>query len=82
MNKDWYCSLTEEQIAPVSETESRSLGVTGRLAASGLVWQARQPNWIPAASVPELFPGPPPLPGWKPRRRNGKALWPKRRYRK
>ncbi len=62
MTTGWYYSSHGERLGPVSESEIRSLAASGRIAASDLVWQLGQPDWIPAASVPELFPGPPPLP--------------------
>ena len=62
MSTDWYYSSNGKRVGPISESEIRTLAATGRITASDLVWETGQPNWIPAASVPGLFPGPPPLP--------------------
>jgi hypothetical protein len=62
MSTDWHYSSKGKKVGPVSESEIRSLATSGRLSASDLVWQTGQPDWVPASSVPGLFPGPPPLP--------------------
>jgi hypothetical protein len=77
MSTDRYYSSNGKRLGPVSETELRNLAATGRITASDLVWRTGQPSWIPAASVPGLLPGPPPLPtrGHPQRTKTGKTKW-------
>lgn len=58
----WYYSKNGQKIGPVDEAEIRRLAQTGRLAPADLVWRTGEANWAQAASIPGLFPGPPPLP--------------------
>jgi hypothetical protein len=77
MTTAWYYSENGKRVGPVSESEIRTLASTGQITPSGLVWRTGQPDWIPAASVPGLFLGPPPLltPSQRQTRRSGNKKW-------
>ena len=62
MAADWYYARDGEQKGPVSIEQLKALAQSGQLPHDVLCWTAGMADWQPAAAVPGLFPGPPPLP--------------------
>ncbi len=53
---DWHCHVGGTQYGPVSEQELRNWIAQGRLRPTDNVWTEGMAQWIPAQSVPSLFP--------------------------
>src|ERR1700678_2710107 len=52
----WYWAKDRKSVGPPTVEQLRSLIASGRLAPTDLVLGPGQPNWVPAHSVPGLFP--------------------------
>jgi len=53
---EWYYISNGKKIGPVSWDDIRRLASAGHIKPTDLVWRTSQPNQMPAASVPGLFP--------------------------
>lgn len=51
---NWYASVNDEQMGPLSFESLRQMAAEARLTADDLVWEEGTPNWVPAAQVPTL----------------------------
>lgn len=52
----WYYAVNGQQNGPVSDEALVALIRSGQLRAGDLVWREGMPQWLPAASVPQLQP--------------------------
>lgn len=63
---EWYLARDGKQHGPLTEVEMRKLAELGHLRPTDLVWRQGLPNWMAAATLPELArpvaPPPPPPP--------------------
>jgi len=55
----WHYRQNEQELGPVSLDELRTLASAGQLAPTDLVWLEGTPRWVPAGSVPRIFPNQP-----------------------
>jgi hypothetical protein len=63
MSDQWFVAAAGgAQRGPFSFESLRELAARGRLPATTLIWRQGMPQWLPAGSVPGLFPGAPPAP--------------------
>ena len=51
----WYSGRDGQQYGPFEEAQMKSMVADGRVLSTDLVWCEGMPQWVPAASVPELF---------------------------
>lgn len=58
----WYLARDGKQHGPLSHLEMTKLVELGHLRTADLVWRPGFENWLPAPSVFELTPAPPPAP--------------------
>jgi len=52
----WYILRGETQAGPYNWEQLHGFCREGHVASDDLVWQAEMPGWLPASSVPGLFP--------------------------
>jgi hypothetical protein len=52
----WYSGRDGQQYGPFEEAQMMSMVADGRVLSSDLVWREGLAQWVPASSVPELFP--------------------------
>ncbi len=52
----WFCTTGGQKYGPVDDAAMRQWIVEGRVKADTLVWNEGMPDWVAAASVPELAP--------------------------
>jgi hypothetical protein len=60
MESVWYYVVNGAQVGPVSLSELKAAAATGKLTPPDLVWKEGTADWVPARTVPELFPATPP----------------------
>jgi len=61
----WYHAKDGEALGPFTFAQLREMVVAGTIGPVDLLCQVGKTDWVPALSVPGLFPPPPPLPGTK-----------------
>lgn len=59
----WYVQRGESQAGPYTWEQLYGFCQAGHVASDDLVWQAEMPGWLPASSVPGLFPAGAPTAG-------------------
>jgi putative ABC transport system ATP-binding protein len=53
----WYYAQSRPQrLGPFSEPDFRNLATNGQLRPTDMVWLEGTPRWVPAGTVPDLFP--------------------------
>jgi len=64
--RQWYYSVSGDQVGPIAEDDLVRMFQTGRLQPNTMVWTAGLKEWVEASSVEGLLPQqtPPPLPDW------------------
>jgi hypothetical protein len=56
VNADWFYSVGDSRLGPVTEDELKRLVAEGKLKPSDLVWRDGMPDWVEARTVEALFP--------------------------
>jgi hypothetical protein len=55
---EWYCAPGGRQIGPFGEDQLREMIRVGQVSPQDAVWRQGMTDWVPAATVPQLFPVP------------------------
>ena len=58
----WYYARAGQQFGPVLSSALQQMAMTGQLSAQDMIWQNGLAAWIPAGTVPNLFPATPNMP--------------------
>jgi hypothetical protein len=56
VSKDWFYSVGDSRLGPVTEDELKRLVAEGKLKPSDLVWRDGMADWVEARTVEALFP--------------------------
>jgi MFS family permease len=57
MDPQWYYARDGVQYGPLNEAELKQKADRGEVRAADLVWKKGMTDWLPAATVPEVWPG-------------------------
>ncbi len=52
---DWFYAKGKNRLGPVSESDLRTMLLTGKLAAADLVWNESLDDWLPIAQAPQFI---------------------------
>src|SRR3954447_1590058 len=62
MALQWYYASQGKQWGPIADPQLRQMIATRALQPTDMVWTQGWPQWVPAGSVPSLFPPAPTRP--------------------